>query len=633
MEKYLSIIIPCYNAEPYINELLDCLNPQITDEVEVIIVDDGSEKPFKTDYKWATVIRQKNGGASAARNVGIDRSKSQYLAFIDADDLVSDKYIDSIIKTAKTDKFDYCYLSWKTMGSGWSHEVKLKSIEDKFPPFNLCVWNRVYKRAMIGDVRFNTKKLIAEDAEFIRAVKEEGKKKSFIPEFMYYYRSSTPNSLTKRFHDGKLNTRRVVYYFPQVTSGMTFLLDEFKQLDKDAEIILLTYKNDIPELENYAMVMQPVRICGTELRGYPTKFFSKVYLPVNVDICIWTEKTYEIGGIETFIYNFCKTMSKHYSILVLYREMDKMQIARLKEFVRVEQNNLPSVVECNTLIVNRISDKEPKNVNYKQKVQMVHTCKLVDTWDVPDDCDIQVAVSDVAKRSFDLDCEVINNLVAPQKKDRALVLVSATRMSTFEKGQKRMIALSNLLRDKHIPYIWLCFSDSTVSGASGITFMKPTLNIAPYITIADYLVQLSDQESFCYSIVEALELGTPVLTTPLDVLPEIGFVDGKTGYIVPFDIDEKFDVRKIHDKQLKGLFTYKYDNNKRVKQWKEILGEGNPVKLTKEKPSMLKIQALLDYKDLELNRLITKGTVIEVRNTRAYELMQKNFVKLVTGDE
>ena len=143
MGKFLSIIIPCYNAEPYINELLDCLNPQITDEVEVIVVDDGSDKPFVTDYKWATVIRKENGGASSARNVGIDRSKSQYLAFIDADDLVSDKYIDTIIKTAKTEKFDYCYMSWKTLPQGIQMEIKLKSVEDKFPPYNLCVWNRI----------------------------------------------------------------------------------------------------------------------------------------------------------------------------------------------------------------------------------------------------------------------------------------------------------------------------------------------------------------------------------------------------------------------------------------------------------------------------------------------------------
>jgi len=628
MEKFLSIIIPCYNAEPYINELLDCLNPQITDEVEVMVIDDGSQKEFKTDYKWATVIRKENGGASSARNLGIDKAKGQYLAFIDADDLVSDKYIETIIKVAKTEKFDYCYLSWKTMSGGWQQEVQLKSIEDKFPPFNLCVWNRIYKRSIVGETRFNEKKLIAEDAEFIREVKEEGRKKSFISDFMYYYRSTTPNSLTKRFHEGKLNTRRVVYYFPRVNKQMTFLIKEFEELNKDAEIILLTNQNELPQLEKYAMVMSPTRICGTELRGYPTRLFSKVTLPLTTQIVIWTERTFYIGGIETFIFNFCKNMSKYYDILVLYNEIDYHQLQRLQQYVRCEQNDSNRKIVCDTLIINRITDSAPLNVEFKQKIQMVHTCKMMDSWSVPSDNDITVAVSKAVVKSFGIEAEVINNLTNPISTNKALILVSATRTSTFEKGQKRMIKLSKMLKDKGIPFIWICFSDQPIRGADNIIFLEPTLDIAPYIKSADYLVQLSDKESFCYSIVEALELGTPVLTTPIDVLPEIDFKDGENGYSIPFDIDG-FDVGKIYSSQLKGTFEYKYDNNKRIKQWKKILGKGTPTVIEEVDEPTVKIKAIRTYNDILLHRQIAKDEVIEVKSSRAYNLMQKNLVELV----
>lgn len=196
--KILSIIIPFYNTEPYINELLQVLDKQMTDDVEVIVVDDGSKIPFETNYKWATVIRQDNGGASAARNTGLDNATGEYICFIDSDDLVVDDYISTILDKIKSEHFDYCYMSWKTFG-GWKCDIKLKSVDDKFPPFNLCVWNRIYKRDMIGDIRFNTKKAIAEDAEFIRDINEDGHKKSFISNYMYYYRSDTPNSLTKKF--------------------------------------------------------------------------------------------------------------------------------------------------------------------------------------------------------------------------------------------------------------------------------------------------------------------------------------------------------------------------------------------------------------------------------------------------
>ena len=61
----LSIIIPYYNVKPYTDELLDCLAPQIREDVEVILIDDGSEEPYKTQYEWCTVYRQKNKGVSS----------------------------------------------------------------------------------------------------------------------------------------------------------------------------------------------------------------------------------------------------------------------------------------------------------------------------------------------------------------------------------------------------------------------------------------------------------------------------------------------------------------------------------------------------------------------------------------
>ena len=106
----LSIIIPAYNAENYLPQLLACLDKQMIPGVEVIIIDDGSKVPVKTDYKWAQVIRQENGGASAARNTGLDNAKGEYIVFIDADDLVADNYID-MIKAKIAEKCDHGKLS------------------------------------------------------------------------------------------------------------------------------------------------------------------------------------------------------------------------------------------------------------------------------------------------------------------------------------------------------------------------------------------------------------------------------------------------------------------------------------------------------------------------------------------
>ena len=111
----LSIIIPCYNAEPYIHELLDTLAPQITDEVEVILVDDGSEKPIKTKHKYVKVIRKQNGGCATARNRGLDEAAGDYVQFLDADDLVPEYFIKRLLLKIEESAADVIDFSWKSL--------------------------------------------------------------------------------------------------------------------------------------------------------------------------------------------------------------------------------------------------------------------------------------------------------------------------------------------------------------------------------------------------------------------------------------------------------------------------------------------------------------------------------------
>lgn len=625
----LSIIIPYYNAKKYTDMLLDCLAPQITDEVEVILVDDGSTTPYKTKYEWCKVKRKRNGGVSSARNAGLDECTGEYVAFIDNDDLVAENYIETILNKIDAEHFDYCYMSWKTMPGHWECDVKLKSIEDKFPPFNLCVWNRIYKRDMIGSVRFNTKKKIAEDAEFIRKVHERDKKKAFIPDYMYFYRTASENSLTKQFAEGRLDMERVVYHIPHVTKDMTQLLKEFEDTDKYAEVILMTNQNDLPELEDYAMVMKPYRIRGTELRGVSTPLFEKIERPEETQIIIYTAVTQAIGGIETFIYNFCQVMRKYYDIIVLYDEISPLQLSRLREIVDVRKNDPAKMMACDTVIINRITDKIPANIRYKQSIQMVHACKMVPSWTVPN-ADAVITVSDTVADSFpDIPAHTtINNLTYTQETKRAMILVSATRTKTFEKGQKRMAALGRLLEKKKIPYIWLCFTDGPIPGATkNMIRMEPTLDILSFVKSADYLVQLSDMEGFCYSIVEALELGTAVITTPIDVLSEIGFVDMVNGYMVPFEITDDLDVdmfRKI------PKFEYKYDNEPRIAQWRKILGNKKPKR--KYDPSkMPTCRITRDYFDVEFGRNMKAGEIVKMSMTRANTVRDAGYCTIEGG--
>lgn len=625
----LSIIIPAYNADAYLPQLLDCLDKQMVPGVEVIIVDDGSKVPFKTDYKWATVIRQENAGPGIARNTGLNKMTGEYFTFIDADDMVSEKYLATILDKIETEAFDYCYLSWKTMSGGWQCSVQLRSVEDKFPGFNLCVWNRVYKTATFGDMRFNPKKLWSEDADFIYRLNERGKK-SFVSEIMYYYRSDTPDSWTKRMMNGELDYTRIVYNLKEVKPDDKAILAEIKKEYADNEIVLLTDCNGIPELEHYCMIMKySTPVSGNILRGDEYKGFRKIVKPFKTQVVVYVAAEHEIGGIETFTYNFCKHMSKYYDIAVLYdAKFDQAQMARLLQIVPVIKGDGNTII-CDTAINTRIVKDIPKYVKAKKTIQMSHTCKmdLFGQLHVPEGKDLTIFVSEVAAKTFGdeiKDYQVIHNLTDPHDCQKALILVSATR-PTPEKGLKRMLKLGKMLENAKIPYIWFYFSLERIPNApSSMVYMKPTLDILPFIKMADYLVQLSDSEAFGYSIIEALEVGTAIITTPLDVLAELGIEEGKYGYIVPFEVDD-FDCNKLLEVP---EFDFKYNNAKIVKKWRKILGNTKPTRKYKPKESVT-VRILKNYHDIVLNRLLKADETVEMPPNRADMVVNAGFGQII----
>jgi glycosyltransferase involved in cell wall biosynthesis len=633
MGKYkLSIIIPAYNADPYLPDLLACLDKQMVPGVEVIIIDDGSKIPFKTDYSWATVIRQKNAGPGIARNAGLDKMTGEYFTFIDADDMVADNYLAAILDKIKTEQFDYCYLSWKTLPGGWQCSVQLRSVEDKFPGFNLCVWNRVYKTATFGKHKFNPKKLWSEDADFIYRLKEHGKK-SFISEYLYFYRSDTPNSWTKRMMSGDLDYCRIVYNLKEVKADNTELLEEIKREYADNEIVLLTDRNEIPELERYCMVMRyntPVH--GDILRGDTYSGFKRIEKPKRTQVIIWTAVTQQIGGIETWIFNFVKNMSKYYDIVVLYDRIDGKQLARLEQYVECIKQNPKQTIICDTIIVNRITDKVPDNIKARQSIQMVHACKMVSQWSIPQNTDCIVGVSQAALDSFnEPNGQVIHNLTDKPTDKRCLLLISATRLSktsAFEKGHARMLKLADMLHEAQIPFLWLIFSDQPLKGVrENMVVLPPTLDIAPYLARADYYVSLSDAEGYGYSMVESLINGTALITTPIDVLPEISFKDGFNGYVVPFDLDE-FDVQKLLDIP---QFEYKTTNTKSIKQWRKLLGDTKPTHAYNPHEKV-KLRVTQKYHDTNLNRIVNVGEVLHIHEKRAEIIQSAGYGRIINGE-
>mgnify|MGYP003399346240 CR=1 FL=1 len=114
---FISLIIPAYNVEKYLKACLDSVINQILDDLEIILVDDGSKDDspkicdeYSEKYSFINVIHQKNGGLSSTRNTGIANAKGSYIVFMDSDDrwkpnVSVRNMIDYVIKHPDTEIF------------------------------------------------------------------------------------------------------------------------------------------------------------------------------------------------------------------------------------------------------------------------------------------------------------------------------------------------------------------------------------------------------------------------------------------------------------------------------------------------------------------------------------------------
>ncbi|WP_145871301.1 glycosyltransferase family 2 protein, partial [Bacillus licheniformis] len=113
MKPFISIIVPMYNVEDYIEECVDSLRRQTLKNIEIILVDDGSPdrsgeiaRTYCSLDARVKVIHKKNGGLSSARNAGLQAATGDYVGFVDGDDFVLPAMFENMYAAAKKDDLD-----------------------------------------------------------------------------------------------------------------------------------------------------------------------------------------------------------------------------------------------------------------------------------------------------------------------------------------------------------------------------------------------------------------------------------------------------------------------------------------------------------------------------------------------
>lgn len=240
----VSVIIPVYNAQPYIDKCMDSLLGQTLDELEVIAVNDGSTDGTAAKLSnWCAkdarvrVLSQSHSGAAAARNRGLSLASAPYIAFIDADD-----WVDTGIYQVAAEKMDETGVDAVVWGltvpifdrKGWIVGYKgdtspMFSMEGLYPAMEsvgACPQSsanlKLYRRSMIeaNSVSFPTEPRNGEDLAFWWKYAVNADRLYFLPGFRYYYRDN-PRSLTHDrsgqigdgfAHDSLISARDAVAY-------------------------------------------------------------------------------------------------------------------------------------------------------------------------------------------------------------------------------------------------------------------------------------------------------------------------------------------------------------------------------------------------------------------------------------
>ena len=164
----LSIIIPYYKTFEMTARLLGGLWEQLTDDVEVIVVDDGCNETFLDmfEYDIKVIHLKENGGVSKARNIGIKEAQGEYIAFIDSDDMVTMDYVEQLLKTIKEHNEDMIIFNWLDITT---NEVVIK-------PQNPAIWKAIYKKDIIP--LFDETLRVREDYFFNKALENKNPSKS-----------------------------------------------------------------------------------------------------------------------------------------------------------------------------------------------------------------------------------------------------------------------------------------------------------------------------------------------------------------------------------------------------------------------------------------------------------------------
>lgn len=279
MSDLISVVVPVYNVEKYLCECIDSVLGQTYSDLELLLIDDGStdnsgvicDKYAQKDFR-VRVFHKENGGQPSALNYGLDVAQGEYVIFLDSDDYWCDHqileklYIEmdqnnlDIIRAECKEVDNKGLLLKQYIGSKYRKNYSRKIVDslfflDKLVDHTYFMVLYLIKRTIIGDLRYNEKRVFLQDAEFCLSLCLRPLRCMYVDDVFYAYRKHD-NAITVKSHPQKLydafNFSRFCFstipFVPDIKMKHFFANEGIRNLLFDISVLAESSRNYI-ELE------------------------------------------------------------------------------------------------------------------------------------------------------------------------------------------------------------------------------------------------------------------------------------------------------------------------------------------------------------------------------------------------
>lgn len=298
----LTVIVPAYNVEKYIEKCLESLVNQTYRDVEILVINDGSTdntkkiiKKYEKKYKNLKLLNKENGGLSSARNFGLQNTKTEYVTFVDGDDYLELNAYEVIMKKVEEEKADIGIYNLKKIypnkivNSKLSKRIyykkdSLKQIFSKSKEIDVIVCNKIFRINIIVKNRiYFENKAYFEDTGFIFRYLYFVKKISLQDLPLYNYIQHN-NSITKKFNQLIISSCENTYKIIKEFYKKNNKYEEYKNEIEDMYLRMKIYtlNNSLKYGGNYN-----IKITWKEI------FKTKIPLKHRIALCLIKIKLYK----------------------------------------------------------------------------------------------------------------------------------------------------------------------------------------------------------------------------------------------------------------------------------------------------------------------------------------------------